>query len=150
MIQDFYRNCINFFVGWIAVPRIKTVIIALASATGEKTPPSPLPVPNKAPLARAKEGPKAPTQARSTEEGAEGPRRLGRTGAPREKSFQRKLKTASAIIRVFTKLKTRLSRKLLSWWARSLKICTFCLKCVSRRPKKFQVFTLQNLSMVTP
>ena len=43
---------------------IHLIIIALASATGEKTPPSPLPVPNKAPLARAKEGPKAPTQAR--------------------------------------------------------------------------------------
>ena len=42
----------------------KTVIIALASATGEKTPLSPLPGPNIAPLARAKEGPKAPTQAR--------------------------------------------------------------------------------------
>ena len=38
-------------------------------------------MPNKAPLARAKEGPKAPTQARSTEEGAEGPRRLGQTQA---------------------------------------------------------------------
>ena len=40
---------------------------------------------NLAPLARAKEGPKAPTQARSTEEEAEGLRRLGRTQAPPEK-----------------------------------------------------------------
>ena len=68
------------------------IIIALASATGEKK------KKNLAPLARAKEGPKAPTQARSTEEEAEGLRRLGRTQAPPEKkSFQRKLKTASAI-----------------------------------------------------
>ena len=36
----------------------------------------------------AKEGPKAPTQARSTEEEAEGLRRLGRTQAPpRKKVF---------------------------------------------------------------
>ena len=55
-------------------------IIALASATGEKNKKQ-----NKAPLARAKEGPKAPTQARSTEEEAEGLRRLGRTQAPPEK-----------------------------------------------------------------
>ena len=33
----------------------------------------------------AKEGPKAPTQARSTEEEAEGLRRLGRTQAPPKK-----------------------------------------------------------------
>ena len=49
------------------------IIIALASATGEKTPPSPLPGPNKAPLARAKEGPKAPTQARLRRRGPKAP-----------------------------------------------------------------------------
>ena len=38
----------------------------------------------------AKEGPKAPTQARSTEEEAEGLRRLGRTQAPpRKKVFDK-------------------------------------------------------------
>ena len=56
-------------------------IIALASATGEKTS-APLPEPKyNAPLARAKEGPKAETT------------------APSEKSFRQKLKTdCSAII----------------------------------------------------
>ena len=44
----------------------RSPIIALASATGGKK------KKNLAPLARAKEGPKAPTQARSTEEEAEG------------------------------------------------------------------------------
>ena len=64
------------------------------------------------PLARAKEGPKAPTQARSTEEEAEGLRRLGRTQAPPEKSFRRKLKNLPALyIHDCAKLKTRLSRK---------------------------------------
>ena len=53
---------------------------------------------NKAPLARAKEGPKAPTQARSTEEEAEGLRRLGLTQAPPKKKFSTKVeKLASAI-----------------------------------------------------
>ena len=46
----------------------------------------------------AKEGPKAPTQARSTEEEAEGLRRLGRTQAPPEESFQRKLKNLPALL----------------------------------------------------
>ena len=46
----------------------------------------------------AKEGPKAPTQARSTEEEAEGLRRLGRTQAPPEKNFQRKLKNLPALL----------------------------------------------------
>ena len=39
----------------------------------------------------AKEGPKAPTQARSTEEEAEGLRRLGRTQIPPEKEFSTKV-----------------------------------------------------------
>ena len=78
----------------------------MASATGEKK------KTNKAPLARAKEGPKAPTQARSTEEEAEGLRRLGRAQAPpREKVFEKVEKLASAIIHDCVKLKTRLSRK---------------------------------------
>ena len=60
----------------------------------------------------AKEGPKAPTQARSTEEEAEGLRRLGRTQAPPRKKFSTKVeKLASAIIHDCVKLKTRLSRK---------------------------------------
>ena len=46
----------------------------------------------------AKEGPKAPTQARSTEEEAEGLRRLGRTQAPPEKNFLRKLKNLPALL----------------------------------------------------
>ena len=68
-----------------------THIIALASATGEKKK-------KKKKKAWAKEGPKAPTQARSTEEEAEGLRRLGRTQAPSEKSFQRKLKNLPALL----------------------------------------------------
>ena len=66
-------------------------VIALASATGEKKK-------KKKKKAWAKEGPKAPTQARSTEEEAEGLRRLGRTQAPPEKSFQRKLKNLPALL----------------------------------------------------
>ena len=80
-------------------------IIALASATGEK---------NMAPLARAKEGPKAPTQARSTEEKAEGPASddSGEHRRPPKKKFSTKVeKLASAIIHDYVKLKTRLSRK---------------------------------------
>ena len=54
------------------------LIIALASATGEKKKKKK----KKKKEAWAKEGPKAPTQARSTEEEAEGLRRLSRTQAP--------------------------------------------------------------------
>ena len=57
---------------------------------------------NLAPLARAKEGPKAPTQARSTEEEAEGLRRLGRTQAPPEKKFSTKVENCQRYIYVFT------------------------------------------------
>ena len=53
-------------------------IIALASATG------------KTKKKKKKEGPKAPTQARSTEEEAEGLRRLGRVQAyPKKKVFNK-------------------------------------------------------------
>ena len=88
--------------------RAKVVIIALASATGEKKKKK-----KKKKKAWAKEGPKAPTQARSTEEEAEGLRRLGLTcRRPRKKSFQRKLKNLPALyIHDYVKLKTRLSRK---------------------------------------
>ena len=87
-------------------------IIALASATGEKKKKKKKKKKKQGPLARAKEGPKAPTQARSTEEEAEGLRRLGRTQAPPEKSFRRKLKNLPALyIHDCVKLKTRLSRK---------------------------------------
>ena len=66
------------------------LIIALASATGEKK--------KKKKKRGAKEGPKAPTQARSTEEEAEGLRRLGLTQAPPKKKFSTKVeKLASAI-----------------------------------------------------
>ena len=83
---------------------------------------------NKAPLARAKEGPKAPTQARSTEEEAEGLRRLGRKQAPPKKSFRLKLKNLPALyIHDCVKLKTRLSRKRPSRLIRNLKLCSFCL-----------------------
>ena len=55
-----------------------SIIIALASATGEKTS-APLPEPKyNAPLARAKEG-------------AEGPRRLGRNKRPLGKKFSTKV-----------------------------------------------------------
>ena len=71
---------------------LERIIIALASATGEKK------KKKKKKKAWAKEGPKAPTQARSTEEEAEGLRRLGRTQAPPEKSFRRKLKNLPALL----------------------------------------------------
>ena len=82
----------------IAHPKRLSPIIALASATGKKKKKKKKKKKNKAPLARAKEGPKAPTQARSTEEEAEGLRRLGRTQAPPEKSFRRKLKNLPALL----------------------------------------------------
>ena len=59
-------------------------------------------MPNKAPLARAKEGPKAPTQARSTEEGAEGPRRLGKNKRPLGKKFSTKVENWPALLYTIT------------------------------------------------
>ena len=89
--------------------RTKPGIIALASATGEEKKKKKK---KKKKKARAKEGPKAPTQARSTEEEAEGLRRLGRAQAPPgKKVFKEVEKLASAIIHDCVKLKTRLSRK---------------------------------------
>ena len=56
-----------FFFSPVALASAITSIIALASATGKKKK-------KKKKKSGAKEGPKAPTQARSTEEEAEGPK----------------------------------------------------------------------------
>ena len=77
------------------------IIIALASATGEKTS-APLARAQQSPLCLGQGGAEGPDAGPLPEEGAEGPRRLGRTSAPLGKSFQRKLKNLPALLYTIT------------------------------------------------
>ena len=91
-------------------------IIALASATGEKSPLQTVGVcqcltQTKPRPSLAEEVPKAPTKARFTEEGEA---LRVRPRSPGKKFSTKVEKLASAIIHDYVKLKTRLSRKPLS------------------------------------
>ena len=65
----------------------RSYIIALASATGEKLLRPPCQGPIKTPLNWAKEGPKAPTQARWWRRGPKAPDDSGKQAPPRKKFF---------------------------------------------------------------